>query len=98
MGPAKIPTYLEIGTKRAFAGSLDWPGWCRAGKDEATALEALRDSARRYAKVLRGTRIGFETLKDASALRSWSCSLVRRSRYERYAKYVNRSGVVSRSR
>ena len=69
MGPAKIPTYLEIGAKRAFAGSLDWPGWCRAGKDGETALEALRDSARRYAKVLRGTRLGFETPKDPSALR-----------------------------
>jgi hypothetical protein len=41
MGSAEIPTYLEIGAKRTFAGALDWPGWCRAGRDEAAALEAL---------------------------------------------------------
>ena len=69
MGPAKIPTYLEIGAKRAFAGAVEWPGWCRSGRDEPAALEALHDSARRYAKVLRGTRLGFEAPKDASALR-----------------------------
>src|SRR6187431_444975 len=69
MGPAKIPTYLEIGAKRAFAGAVEWPGWCRSGRDEAAALEALQNSARRCAKVLRGTRLGFETPKDASALR-----------------------------
>jgi hypothetical protein len=68
MGPAKIPTYLEIGAKRAFAGVVEWPGWCRAGRDEPAALEALYDSARRYGKVLRGTRLGFEPPKAASAL------------------------------
>jgi len=26
MGPAEIPTYLETGAKRTFAGALDWPG------------------------------------------------------------------------
>jgi len=68
MGPAKIPTYLEIGAKRAFAGAIEWPGWCRSGRDEPAALEALYDSGRRYAKVLRGTRLGFEAPKGASAL------------------------------
>jgi len=53
MGLAKIPTYLETGAKRTFAGALDWPGWCRAGRDEAGALEALHGAGRRYAKVLR---------------------------------------------
>ena len=33
--------YLEVGSKRVFAGAVDWPGWCRSGRDEATALEAL---------------------------------------------------------
>ena len=32
--------YLEVADKRAFAGSLDWPGWCRSGKTEDAALEA----------------------------------------------------------
>ncbi len=54
-----IAVYLELGAKRTFAGALDWPGWCRPGTDEASALEALVDSAPRYARALRGTRLGF---------------------------------------
>ena len=41
--------YLELGSKRVFACSLDWPGWCRAGRDEEAALEALAGAAGRYA-------------------------------------------------
>jgi hypothetical protein len=66
MGPAEIPTYMEIGAKRTFAGALDWPGWCRAARDEAAALEALHGAGRRYAKVLRGTGLGLEPPKDPS--------------------------------
>ena len=62
----KIPTYLELGAKRTFAGVIEWPGWCRAGRDEATALEAMGVAAPRYAKVLRGTRLGFGAAKEAS--------------------------------
>jgi hypothetical protein len=43
--------YLEVGTKRVFACSVDWPGWCRSGKDEDAALTALADYASRYAVV-----------------------------------------------
>ena len=60
MAPAKIRTYVETGTKRAFAGAIEWPGWCRAGRDPDSALEALFDYRTRYAKTLRGTRLGFE--------------------------------------
>jgi hypothetical protein len=66
MGSAEIPTYLEIGPKRTFAGAHDWPGWCRAGRDEAAALDALHSAGPRYAKVLRGARLGFEPPKDSS--------------------------------
>src|SRR4029077_19856140 len=69
MGPAKIPTYLEIGAKRAFAGAVKWPGWCRPGRGEPAALQVLYDSAPRYAKVPRGTRLGFEAPDNASAIR-----------------------------
>jgi hypothetical protein len=68
MGPEKIPTYLEVGAKRTFAGAVDWPGWCRAGRDEAAALEALLGAGRRYANVLRGTRLGFESPQERSRL------------------------------
>ena len=47
-----IEVYLEIGKKRTFAGALSWPGWCRSGKDEAAALQALCDVGQRYASVL----------------------------------------------
>jgi hypothetical protein len=47
----EIPVYLEIGSKRTFACSLDWPGWCRSGKTEEAAIEALIESAPRYAEV-----------------------------------------------
>jgi hypothetical protein len=67
MGPATVPIYLETGARRSFAGALDWPGWCRAGRDDGAALDALVTAAPRYAGVLRGTRLGFTEPKDASA-------------------------------
>jgi len=44
--------YLEQGTKRVFACALDWPGWCRSGRSEELALEALAAYAPRYAPVV----------------------------------------------
>lgn len=46
---------------------MDWPGWCRSGRDEATALQALYDYGPRYARVLRAARLGFQAPADASA-------------------------------
>jgi hypothetical protein len=43
--------YVESGKKRVFARAVDWPGWCRAGRDEAAALEALANYRDRYAVV-----------------------------------------------
>jgi hypothetical protein len=50
-----VPTevYLEVGDKRVFACARDWPGWCRSGRDEDAALEALRNYWPRYAAVVR---------------------------------------------
>lgn len=42
---------LEVGSKRVFASAVDWPGWCRPGKNEELALEALASYAPRYAVV-----------------------------------------------
>jgi hypothetical protein len=55
-----VDVYLEIGEKRIFAGAIDWPGWCRSGRDEESALQALFDYAPRYAKVLQSARLGFK--------------------------------------
>ena len=55
-----MDAYLEVGKARTFAGALDWPGWCRSGRDSDAALEALLAYAPRYARVLKGTRLGFK--------------------------------------
>ena len=49
--------YVERGDKRAFASAADWPGWCRAGKTEEAALEALAAYAPRYAHVAKLARL-----------------------------------------
>ncbi|MDP9271156.1 MAG: hypothetical protein M3P14_09350 [Chloroflexota bacterium] len=56
-----IQVYLEAGTKRTFAGALDWPGWCRSGRTEEQALEALSAYAERYAAVLKGAGLTFSS-------------------------------------
>ena len=59
-----VEVYLEIASKRAFAGAIDWPGWCRAGRSEDDALEALLAYGPRYAEAIRGTRIAFSPPKQ----------------------------------
>jgi hypothetical protein len=51
--------YLEVGSKRVFACSVDWPGWCRSGRDEDVALAALASYAPRYAPVAAAAGIPF---------------------------------------
>ncbi len=63
----KIDVYLEIGSKRTFAGAIDWHGWCRSGRDKQSALQALVDYAPRYARVLRTSQLDFQPPKDLSA-------------------------------
>src|SRR5215469_164384 len=47
-----VRVYLETGKSWTFAGAIDWPGWCRRGKGEEGALEALSDYERRYKAVV----------------------------------------------
>ena len=63
----KIDVYLEIGQKRTFAGALDWPGWCRSGRDEESALQALFEYGPRYGRVLSRSRLGFKAPSSESA-------------------------------
>jgi hypothetical protein len=51
------PVGIEQGSKRVFAWALDWPGWCRSGKTEEQALEALADYVPRYKAVASQARI-----------------------------------------
>ena len=64
-----IKVYLEQGSKRVFAGAIDWPGWCRSGRDEGSALQALLDYGPRYALVVRASKLGFGPPRDVAALR-----------------------------
>jgi hypothetical protein len=48
----KLRVYVEVAPKRAFACAVDWPGWCRAGRDADGAIEALIAYGRRYKKAL----------------------------------------------
>ena len=52
-----VSVCVEVGSRRTFAGALDWPGWCRSGRGEEEALEALRAYAPRYAQVVRAAGI-----------------------------------------
>jgi hypothetical protein len=63
----KLNVYLEVGKRRTFAAALDWPGWCRMGRDEDSALRALLEYGTRYAKILRPGRLGFAVPRDISA-------------------------------
>ncbi len=62
-----IDVYLEVGTKRTFAGAIDWPGWCRSGRDADAALHALVAAGPRYARVLDAGRLAFHAPTDVSA-------------------------------
>src|SRR6185295_8098611 len=63
----QIDICLEAGAKRVLASALEWPGWARGGRDRAAALQALVDYGPRYARVLRGTRLGFHAPAGAPA-------------------------------
>ena len=51
MSSRRIAVCLEVTPRMSFASALDWPGWCRAGRDEGTALEVLASYAERYAPL-----------------------------------------------
>ncbi|MDT7572314.1 MAG: hypothetical protein QOE05_2488 [Actinomycetota bacterium] len=46
-----MQVYVEATDKKAFACAVDWPGWCRAGRNEDAALEQLIAYTDRYAEV-----------------------------------------------
>jgi len=60
MAGRAIEVYLEVGAKRTFAGAMAWPGWCRAGRDEAAAQAALAAYGSRYEAVVAGTDLAFD--------------------------------------
>jgi hypothetical protein len=60
LAPVVTPVYLEVGTRRAFACALEWPGWCRSGKGEEAAVETLTAYRPRYAVVVAEAGLRFD--------------------------------------
>jgi hypothetical protein len=56
----QVPVYIESGAKRVFACALEWPGWCRSGRDETDALSSLALYAPRYAMIARDASEDFD--------------------------------------
>ncbi len=63
-----MDVYLEIGPKRTFAGAIDWPGWCRAARDEESALQALCYYGPRYALAMQHEGIPFRAVCSGADL------------------------------
>ncbi len=61
---AATAVYVESTPKRAFAGAFEWPGWCRSGRDEERALEALAAAAPRYGAVAAEAGLEFPVRHD----------------------------------
>ena len=51
--------YLEVGKKKVFACSVDWPGWARSGRNDDEALGTLLAYAERYAPVAERAGLSF---------------------------------------
>src|SRR3712207_5033957 len=62
-----IEIYLETSDKKVFACAQQWPGWCRSGKDEGRALDALTEAAPRYAAVVELTGDAFPDVDGATS-------------------------------
>ena len=62
----------EVAAKKAFAWAIDWPGWCRAGKDAESARDALLAYASRYDVVARhaGARLPAVDAADLEVVES----------------------------
>ena len=59
MSSRQIAVCLEVSPRETIASALDWPGWCRAGRDEGAALKALASYAERYVPVTRQAGVSF---------------------------------------
>ena len=68
MPSRRMAVCLEVTPKQTVASALDWPGWCRAGRDEGAALEALASYAERYAPVAKQAAVSFPSTVDFDAL------------------------------
>jgi hypothetical protein len=64
----QVEVYIEAGQTRKFAIVPEWPGWCRSGRDETSALQSLILYGPRYADALNGALPGFNAPSTLSNL------------------------------
>jgi hypothetical protein len=67
-GKSQVAVVLEVGKKRVFAIARDWPGWCRSGSNEGTALQALFAYGPQYQMALKSSKIRFTPPKQLTQL------------------------------
>lgn len=60
--------YLETSRRRTFVCALDWPGWCRSGKDETLAFEAFAAAEPRYRRVVEAAGVAFDAGSDVEVV------------------------------
>ena len=53
----------ETSARKVFVWAVDWPGWCRGGKDRDVAMATLLDHADRYAKVANMAGLDFPAVE-----------------------------------
>ncbi len=59
-----LDIYLESGSTKIFAYAIEWPGWCRSGKNELAALATLLAYLPRYSAILQTNNLGFPSVHD----------------------------------
>ena len=57
MARKRLEIAEEVAAKKAFAWAIDWPGWCRSGKNAELAREALVAYAPRYEVVAKAAKL-----------------------------------------
>jgi len=62
----KIDVYIERGTKRTFAGAVEWPGWSRSGPNEEAALESLLAFGPRWKRAVGRAASGLAVPSDVA--------------------------------
>ncbi|HET9311817.1 MAG TPA: hypothetical protein VFP41_11425 [Actinomycetota bacterium] len=65
--PTPVDCLIEAGSKRTFASAVAWPGWCRAGRDEDEALQALWSYGERYAQAMKASGVRFSAPRSSES-------------------------------
>ena len=65
MAKPRLEIAEEVAAKKAFAWVIEWPGWCRSGKDASLARDALLAYAPRYAVVAKAAGLTLPAVDGA---------------------------------